>query len=37
MNFPLNLSFKMIALSPRAKVTDASGNVVPVLLERRRG
>src|SRR5215218_6298704 len=28
MNFPLDLSFKKIALSPQAKVTDASGNVV---------
>lgn len=28
MNFPLDLSFKKIALSPQVKVTDASGNVV---------
>jgi hypothetical protein len=28
MNFPLDLSFKKIALSPQVKVTDASGAVV---------
>ena len=28
MNFPLDLSFKKIALSPQVKVTDAAGNVV---------
>jgi uncharacterized protein YxjI len=28
MNFPLDLSFKKIALSPQVKVTDASGQVV---------
>lgn len=28
MNFPLDLSFKKIALSPQAKVSDAAGNVV---------
>ena len=28
MNFPLDLSFKKIALSPQVKVTDASGRVV---------
>ncbi len=28
MNFPLELNFKKIALSPQVKVTDASGNVV---------
>lgn len=28
MNFPLELSFKKIALSPQVKVTDAAGNVV---------
>lgn len=28
MNFPLNLSFKKIALSPQVKVSDASGQVV---------
>ena len=27
MNFPLDLSFKKIALSPQVKVTDAAGNV----------
>ena len=28
MNFPLDLSFKKIALSPQVKVTDAAGSVV---------
>ena len=28
MNFPLELTFKKIALSPQVKVTDAAGNVV---------
>ena len=28
MNFPLDLSFKMVALNPQVKVSDASGRVV---------
>lgn len=28
MNFPLDLSFKKVALNPQVKVSDASGNVV---------
>jgi uncharacterized protein YxjI len=28
MNFPLDLSFKMVALNPQVKVSDASGSVV---------
>jgi uncharacterized protein YxjI len=28
MNFPLELNFKMVALNPQVKVTDAAGNVV---------
>ncbi|MDB4284615.1 hypothetical protein N9897_00080 [bacterium] len=28
MNFPLNMSFKILALAPQIRVTDASGNLI---------
>lgn len=27
-NYPLNLSFKIIALAPQVRVTDAAGNLL---------
>ena len=34
MNFPLNLSFKIIAIAPQISVTDASGNLVLYIKQK---